>query len=90
MDCHRTYESLLLGAVPIVFHTSPLLTREVFLQAPTVVLKRRWQAEMGWMRKRLLSPKEEEWTRRRMGKRVAMAQYWFDVINSYRKDYKRH
>ena len=41
-DCHRTYESILLGAVPIVVRDNPALTREVYTRAPAMVMNKYW------------------------------------------------
>ncbi len=87
MDCHRTYESILFGAVPIVLDYSGALTRDVFKMAPTYVIGKQdwWKRKKGVTKEELLSFEVDN----RWGRRVVMAQYWFDKFERIREKYRK-
>ncbi len=76
-DCHRTWESVLLGAIPVVRES---LIREIFSDAPVFVL-RDWESpkadESLFLNRRVRGPSFA-------GRRNIMAQYWFDRIAAIR------
>jgi len=77
-DCYRTWESILLGAIPVV--RSHVGINALFDKAPTVNLPEKyWHANV--MTRELIS----NWPVKNEGSRaLLMAQYWFDLINAYR------
>ncbi len=83
MDCYRTYESILLGAIPIVDDVSPKMTRDIFDQAPTYILDKDWRSHPP-TEQDLLAFKADS----TKGRKVALAQYWLDQIDEYRFEAK--
>jgi hypothetical protein len=79
IDCYRTYESILLGAIPVLDDFSPMLTQNVFWEAPTVVLRRDWKVVKPKLLKMWeLNPSVGK------GKSVVLGQYWLDQIDAVR------
>ncbi len=83
IDCYRTYESILLGAVPIVDDVTPKLTKDIFKLAPTYVLDKDWESHRPSQREILSF--EVDLAR---GRTVALAQYWLDKIDNIRFEAK--
>jgi hypothetical protein len=80
MDCFRHYESILLGAIPMVENLSPLLTKAIFDQAPTYIFPKKWKKKLP-NRDRLLEfvPPINK------GRSITLGQYWLDQIESVRQ-----
>ncbi len=74
VDCHRTWESILLGAIPIVANSTSF--QPLFDVSP-VYVKSDWSApaEASELLNFKLAVKS---------RKVLLAQYWFDIIDSYR------
>ena len=71
-DCHRTWESVLLGAIPIVRNSTlwPL-----YREAPVCVID-------DWT-----NPTEAQFLDYQVktrSKRMVLAQYWFNMLNHYK------
>ena len=74
-DCHRTWEAILLGCIPIV---RPSGIGNLFLNAPVFVLEN-WNIDFNGSRAMFLNFSPDS-----MSKKYAMAHFWFDRINKYR------
>ena len=74
VDCHRTYESMFFGAIPIVAYNKRM--KGIFDIAPVYV-------NDDWT-----NPPQKEtfinFTLPTTSRKVLLAQYWFDLIDSYR------
>lgn len=74
IDCFRTWESILFGAIPIVAYSKTL--QGLYDESP-VYVKYNWTEPL--TEDMLLDFKPSV-----TDKRVVLAQYWFDLIHSYR------
>ena len=73
-DCYRTWEAILLWAIPIVRSSN---LDPLFQRVPALILKD-WEFVN---KKQLLSFRPKNFSRK-----WVIAQYWFDRINSFRKN----
>ena len=77
-DCFRTWESVLLGAVPVVHNSSGL--HKLWSVAPVLAMDN------------MEDIREEDLVARNkivVGREVALAPYWFNRIDSVRREYIR-
>ena len=77
-DCFRTWESVLLGAVPVVYNSSGL--HKLWAVAPVLAMDN------------MEDIREEDLVARNnnlVGREVALAPYWFERIDAVRRKYIR-
>jgi hypothetical protein len=72
LDCHRTWEALLMGAIPIVIASS---LDEMFEDMPVLVINH-WEE----ITEEFLHRKYEEMQRQTYRMEKIYAQYWIDCI----------
>ena len=94
-DCHRTWEALLLGSIPVVRHGG---IDSLFQDSPIFILGRNNSLSLSVI---IITPSHklisDEWdstyksgekflnfTVPNLSKKHVMAQYWFDRINTWR------
>ena len=77
LDCHRTWEALLLGAYPVIKTSA---SDEMYKDLPVVILN-----DWNELTKELLEQKLEEFKNRTFKMEKCYFNYWRNLINSYRK-----
>ena len=80
-DCHRTWEALLLGCIPIV-EKSPV--NELFIDLPVICIEN-W----GILTRSFLQKKVRELQKRPFNQEKLYADYWFNCIRSDQKRCRR-
>jgi len=76
IDCHRTWEALILGCIPIVKHSSII---KVFDDLPVLIIKE-WRD----INKQLLEKTIEDYKKRDFNYEKLTLKYWTDLINSHK------
>lgn len=86
IDCYRTWESLIMGAVPIVVNNSLL---SLYDDMPVMIIDGNWTNDVTID---TLTSYENEHKRRLIQERLTIARrpkiwakYWIDSINRYRQ-----
>ena len=74
-DCHRTWESVLFKAVPVVQNST---LWSLFKEAPVKVVNDGFEAKIPLSDLRRFKPAT-------LSRKLMMAQYWFDLINERRR-----
>ena len=77
-DCHRTWEAILFGAIPIVENSTGLWP--LFRESPIFVIND-WKAPVNLTD--FLNFRAETTTT--FGREVVLADFWFKRINKFRK-----
>lgn len=77
LDCHRTWEALLLGAVPVMIHSA---SDSLYDDLPVLLISS-WSE----ITPEFLEKKYQEIITKKYKTEKLYAQYWFDLIDSYRK-----
>ena len=82
-DCHRTWEAVLMGSVPVVWNSTGLWS--LFKKNGMVVLKKKTADKISLqsLRKKRLKKKRQGTQSRAM----LLAQYWFDLIDAVKAEY---
>jgi hypothetical protein len=80
LDCHRTWEALCLGCIPIV-KTSPL--DKLYEELPVLILK-----DWSELTQELLENTINEFKNRKFNYEKLTLKYWMDKINSYKNPFK--
>ncbi len=76
-DCHRTWEALYMGCVPIVTHS---LLDPIFQDAPVLIIDD-WHE----VTKEFLEEKQKEMSSMQFDTEKLYADYWFNLIKSYQQ-----
>jgi hypothetical protein len=76
-DCHRTWEALLMGCVPIVKHS---LSDPLFEDLPVILVDQWSEVTMNF-----LEQKSKEMERKTYNLEKIYAQYWINEVKSFQK-----
>ncbi len=79
LDCHRTWEAMVMGAIPIVESST---IDPVFEDLPVLIIKN-WNQ----ITQEFLEKKYEEFGQRTFRKEKLYAQYWIDLINETKAEF---
>lgn len=77
LDCYRTWEAMMMGAIPIVISSS---IDSVFDDLPVLIIKD-WKE----INPQFLESKWKEMSQKKYNLDKLYSDYWFNIINSYKK-----
>lgn len=82
LDCYRTWEALCVGSFPIVKKS----TLDVLYKDLPVLIVNEWED----VTEQFLIEKYDEMVNKKYSMNKLHAQYWYDLINKVKNDYKKH
>lgn len=74
LDCHRTWEALLMGCYPIVWSST---LNPLYKELPVVIVKDWWEATLPF-----LQQKQREFDRMSWSREKLYAPYWFEKVRA--------
>lgn len=78
LDCHRTWEALLMGCYPIVI-TSTL--DPLYEDLPVVIVNRWEEINEAFLREKVMELSSREWSREKL-----YAPYWFERVSQFQNE----